>query len=54
MWLWNYNPLIIFERYINLKKFYVLDSQYNPQLLHDLSGLEDSGRDISFEKCTLD
>lgn len=43
------------DKNINLTKYYVFESQYNFQIFHDLSALEDNGRgDISYEKCTMD
>lgn len=46
---------IVHDKNINLTKYYVFDPQYNFQLFHDLSGIEDNGRgDISYEKCTVD
>lgn len=46
---------IVRDDNVNLIKFYVFDPQYNFQLFHNLSALEDNGRgDISYEKCTID
>jgi hypothetical protein len=46
---------IAHDNYVNITKFYVFDSQYNFQLFHDLSALEDNGRgDFSFEECNVE
>lgn len=46
---------IVRDDNINLMKFYVFKPQYNFQLFHNLSALEDNGRgDISYEKCAID
>ncbi|QMT62073.1 hypothetical protein [Legionella sp. PC997] len=45
---------IVHDNNVNITKFYVFEPQYNFQLFHNLSGIEDNGRgDISFEKCTV-
>lgn len=45
---------IEYDKNVNLKKYYVFRSQYNVQLFHDLSFLEDNGRGgISYGKCVV-
>lgn len=45
---------IVHDQNIGITKFYVFEPQYNFQLFHNLSALEDNGRgSISFEKCSV-